>query len=352
MTQHQELNPIDRILNKVNTVVFGYDDVAERILYGFVGDGHVLLESVPGLAKTLIAKAISRCIGGSKYARIQMTPNMMPTDITGGRVYNEETRSFSIERGPIFANILLADEINRATPKTQSALLEGMAERHVSLNGESLALPDPFVVLATMNPIEQEGTYPLPEAQLDRFMFKVRMTYVSAEAERQMLRSANLRGRNPLADVQPVVTAEELVTLREHIRNNIYVSDAAIEYITNLVRATRPDCKEFSDLVATKGQNPDLQTYSSSVAVGASPRAEQCFIAAASVRAFHMGRDFVLPDDIKYIAQDVLAHRLILTRQAKANDKTSKVPGQLVATLLANVPVVTAPENYVRPAAA
>lgn len=343
-------NPIDAMLEQVRSVIVGYPDVTEKFAYCIFGDGHILLKSVPGLAKTLMVRAFHASIGNATSARIQMTPNIMPADITGGEILNMESRKFEVRKGPAFVNLLLADEINRATPKAQSALLEAMAERRVSLAGQTFNLPDPFVTCATMNPIEQEGTYPLPEAQLDRFMFQIDMGYVNEEAELAILHNANLRGRNPLAGIKPVVTTEQIVEIRDYIRNpeNVYVSPAAEQYICSLVRSTRPGDPRFLE-VTRKAQAQGKQV-AESVLLGGSPRAMQCLVATASVRALHQGRDFVLPEDIKYVAPDVLRHRILLTQRAKMNRNFGGTEA-VVNMVLKHVPVVEGDENYVKASA-
>lgn len=325
-------NPIDLLLNEVNTPIYGYRHITERLAYAMFSGGNILLKSVPGLAKTLMVRAFHAAIDGVKSTRIQMTPNILPPDIIGGEVLNMKTGEFEIRRGPVFSNLVLADECNRATPKAQSALLEAMAERRVSLAGVTYELPDPFIVFATINPIEQEGTYPLPEAQLDRFMFELNMTYVDLEARKAMLGNKALRGRNPLADVKKVISGSDIARLREEISQSVHVSPAAIDYIVHLVSGTHPGEKMF-DLVGANGAEGAL--YRESIAVGGSPRAEQCLAATAQVRAFHKGRDHVRPEDVQYIAYDVLRHRLILDRKAKMNKYS---PDRGIKVLLDTVP--------------
>ncbi len=334
-------NPINQLLAEVRKVIYGYNDVTEKFAYALFGDGHILLKSVPGLAKTLMVRAFHAAISGAGSKRIQMTPNILPTDIVGGEILNMATGKFEIRRGPVFTNLLLGDEINRATPKAQSALLEAMAERRVSLAGETMDLPDPFLVCATMNPIEQEGTYPLPEAQLDRFMFQLFMDYVPLVNRKQILTNKSLRGRNPLAAIQAVLPHTDIVKVRQQIVETVHVSDAAVDYIVNLVSATHPG-EEMFDLVVRKG-DAEGALYGTSVQVGGSPRAEQCLAAAASVRAFHRGRDHVRPEDVQYIAPDVLRHRLIMDRKAKMNKYT---PERAIAVVLNCVPFHTNLKDY------
>lgn len=338
-------NPIDRLLGQVGKVIVGYEGVTEKLAYCLFSDGHVLLESVPGLAKTMMVRAFHASIMDATSSRIQMTPNLLPPDIIGGQIFNAKTQEFEIRQGPAFANLLLADELNRATPKAQSALLEAMAERRVSIAGTTFDLPDPFVVCATMNPIEQEGTYPLPEAQLDRFMFKIRMDYVSAEAELAMLNNMNLRGRNPLAGIEKVISAGEIVALREHIRNTVYTSPALKEYVVSLVRSTRPGDPLFAKV--TDRAQAEGKLIADAVQVGGSPRAMQALLATSSVRAFHKGRDYVLPEDVKYVAPDVLNHRILLKQKAKQN-KDFGGTTRVVNMVLKHVDVVNGDHHFVK----
>lgn len=327
------INVIDRMLGSVRTAIVGYEKETELAAYAIFGDGHVLLKSVPGLAKTLMMKGFCRTVTGADFKRIQMTPNLLASDIVGGEVVNPKTQEFEVRKGPAFTNMLLADELNRATPKSQSALLEAMAERNITLAGKTEAMPDLYFVCATMNPIEQEGTYPLPEAQLDRFLFEIGMTYVSYDSELAMAKNKELRGRNPLESVKPVVTLQELLDTRKHVQNNIHIADAAYEYIVKLVRSTRPGLEEFKDVVARAGANG--ATFGEAIEVGGSPRAINALAAASQVRAFHKGRDHVRPEDVQYIAKAVLRHRLILSRKAKMNKAIT--PDGLIDTVVKTV---------------
>lgn len=280
------------------------------------GCGHVLLEGVPGVAKTLVATTIAQAIAAD-FQRVQLTPDLMPSDIVGTRIYEAATATFRVEKGPIFTNILLADEINRCTPKTQSALLEAMQERQVTLADETFPLADPFWVLATENPVEQEGVYSLPEAQLDRFSMMLRVGYPSADEERQMLRR-----RQAKTSVEPRVSLREVVQLREFIRDAVHVDDRVSDYIVRIGRATRtPDqvgCPRLKGLIL----------------LGISPRSYQHMLALARVTAFLHGRTYVLPDDVKDIMCDATRHRIIRTVRAQAeNVDVDEILHQLARTV-------------------
>jgi len=278
-----------RVVNQVERAIVGKRAVLEQIMAATLAGGHVLLEDYPGLAKTLIARSFAAALG-LEFRRIQFTPDLLPGDITGGYVYNRATERFELRRGPVFANIVLADEINRASPKTQSALLEAMQERQVTLEGETMPLPEPFLVLATQNPIEYEGTFPLPEAQLDRFLMKLTVGYPSLDEEVEILRRRRER-RSDDTVIEQVTDAQELLAMRAAIED-VYVDADIEQYIVRLVAATRNDAR---------------------VAVGASPRGSLALLKLARVRAALDGRDFVIPDDVKVFVQPALAHRLILT---------------------------------------
>lgn len=279
----------ERVIAQIERVIVGKRAVLEQIMAATLAGGHVLLEDYPGLAKTLIARSFAAALG-LEFRRIQFTPDLLPGDITGGYVYNRATERFELRRGPVFANIVLADEINRASPKTQSALLEAMQERQVTIEGETMPLPEPFLVLATQNPIEYEGTFPLPEAQLDRFLMKLSIGYPSPEEEREILRRRRER-RSDDAVIEQVTDAHELLAMSEAIED-VYVDADIEDYIVRLVTATRTDAR---------------------VAVGASPRGSLALLKLARVRAALDGRDFVIPDDVKVFVRPALAHRLILT---------------------------------------
>jgi MoxR-like ATPase len=324
------MEKIKLLYAELDKVIAGYKDVKIKVIHALLADGHVLLESVPGLAKTTLIAALQAAIANSKKARIQMTMDLKPSDIVGGRIFNLKTGEFEIATGPVIGvNLLLADEINRATPKAQGALLEAMQERKVTIAGHTFSLEDPFLVLATMNPIEQEGTYPLPEAQLDRFCFKLILDYVSREDEIKILENTAVHGRDAQNLVTPVISAEEIVALRKQILANVKVSRSASEYIVDLVRATRPKDPLFKKLVAKE--------LTGKVRVGASPRAQIWIRRTAQVKAALSGRDFVTPDDVKYVAKDVMRHRILLTDEAAFDGFTTDMVVDLV---LSTVPVI------------
>lgn len=295
------------LFNEIGKVIVGQTYLIERLVIGLLANGHVLLEGVPGLAKTLSVKTLAACIN-AKFARLQFTPDMLPADVIGTQIYNPHTGTFATRKGPIFANLILADEINRAPAKVQSALLEAMQEKQVTIGEQTFKLEEPFLVLATQNPIEQEGTYPLPEAQVDRFMLKLKVGYPSRGEERQILDLMAKTSGPP--QVSPVVEPKQILAAREVI-NDIYVDDKVKEYIVDLVCATRePDkykiaVKEFIQL-------------------GASPRATIYLTLAAKAYAFLRGRGYVTPQDVKSIGMDVLRHRVMITYEAEAEEKTSE----------------------------
>ena len=281
----------ERLLKGVGKVVVGREKEARLLLVAFLAHGHVLLEGVPGISKTLLAKVFSSCMG-LEFKRVQFTPDMMPLDIVGGFVFNLKSREFDFRKGPIFSNILLADEINRAPPKVQSALLEGMQERQVTIEGHTELLPEPFMVVATENPVEFHGVYPLPEGQLDRFMMKVVFEYPEGAVETEILRR-NLNGID-LIPVEPVLSKEQIPKLFRDV-NSVKVSDEILEYLSSLAKQTRTEER---------------------VILGASPRAIVHLVEAARAFAFLDGRDYVIPDDIKELAVPVLAHRIGLEQSA------------------------------------
>ena len=284
----------------------GQEVLVERVLIALLADGHILLEGVPGLAKTLLIKTTSEAISAD-FARIQFTPDLLPADLVGTQIYNPRTAEFSVHQGPIFANLILADEINRAPAKVQSALLEAMQERQITIGDTTFKMDDLFLVLATQNPIEQEGTYPLPEAQIDRFMLKVLVDYPTRSEERIII--DRMTGAE-LPTVRPVVSPQEILHARELVRQ-IYVDDKIKDYVLDLVGVTRyPGNNGLSDL-------------NHLIAFGASPRASIYMIQAAKAHAFLRGRGFVTPEDIKGIAPDVLRHRIITTYEAEAENITS-----------------------------
>ncbi|MCZ4121589.1 AAA family ATPase [Streptomyces sp. H39-S7] len=301
----------ERVRRSVENVIEGKPEVVRLSLTVMLAEGHLLIEDVPGVGKTMLAKALARSIDCS-VRRIQFTPDLLPSDITGVSVFDQQRRDFEFKPGAIFAQIVVGDEINRASPKTQSALLESMEERQVTVDGTTYELPNPFMVIATQNPVEMEGTYPLPEAQRDRFMARVSIGYPSPEAELQMLDVHG--GTPPLDDLQPVAHAHEIVKLIEAVRT-VHVSDPVRRYAVALVGATR--------------HHADLR-------LGASPRATLHLVRAARASAALDGRDFVLPDDVQALAPAVLAHRLLPTAQAQLNRRT---PEQVVAEILQRTPV-------------
>ena len=299
---------VDDIKKALKEVIVGQEELVNRILIGMLANGHILLEGVPGLAKTLVVKSLAQLID-TKFQRIQFTPDMLPADLIGTLIYNQHTGKFDTRKGPIFANIILADEINRAPSKVQSALLEAMQERQTTIGKETYLMDAPFLVLATQNPIEQEGTYPLPEAQTDRFMLKVRVDYPSIDEERLILRKA---ARTQIDTVlTPVVNQQQLLKAQKVI-DDIYVDQKVEEYVLNLVFSTRnPDKYELKDLEGL-------------IEYGGSPRASINLILAAKSRAFLEHRGYVTPEDIRYIGADVLRHRIILTYEAEAEEITSE----------------------------
>ena len=304
---------------EIRKKIIGQDRLVERALVGLLADGHILLEGVPGLAKTLLVKTIGQAIQAG-FSRIQFTPDLLPSDLIGTRIYNPRTGEFSVHKGPIFSNLILADEINRAPAKVQSALLEAMQEAQVTIGEETFPIDAPFLVLATQNPIEQEGTYPLPEAQLDRFMLKVIIEYPEYSEEREMIARMTA---GPLPDVQPVVDSEYILGARDIVRR-VHVDEKIQDYVLNIVVATRdPKVAGLDDL-------GNLISY------GASPRAGIFLISAARAYAFLKGRGYVTPDDIKQIAPDVLRHRVITTFEAQAQEVTSE---QIVQRILDNLEI-------------
>jgi MoxR-like ATPase len=304
---------------EIGRVIVGQRALLDRLLIALLTNGHVLLEGVPGLAKTLALKTLASCVA-VRFKRLQFTPDMLPADIVGTMIYNPQDGAFRTKHGPIFSNLILADEINRAPAKVQSALLEAMQERQVTIGDETYALPNPFLVLATQNPLEQEGTYPLPEAQIDRFMMKVIVTYPSRAEERAILDA--MATTEPLPVPRPMVSAEQIVNAR-HVVNTLYVDDKIRNYIVDLVVATRPP------VAASFNLNGYIQ-------VGASPRATIALTLAARAMAFLNGRHFVTPQDVKTIALDVLRHRVSVTYEAEAENIT---PENVIEKILDALPV-------------
>jgi MoxR-like ATPase len=310
---------VNDLLAEINKVIVGQPTLIERVLTALLADGHILLEGVPGLAKTLLIKTTAEAIH-AHFARIQFTPDLLPADLMGTQVYNPQLGIFAVHRGPIFTNLLLADEINRAPAKVQSALLEAMQERQVTIASKTDRLPELFMVMATQNPIEQEGTYPLPEAQVDRFMFKLLVDYPAPADERVMLD----RMTSPIKpSVRPVVQPEQILAARRLVRE-VYMDDRIKDYVLTLVTTTRRP--------AERG----LKNLQPLIAFGASPRAGIYLIEAARARAFLHGRGYVIPDDVKELAPDVLRHRVITTYEAEAENITSD---QIVKQILQRVEV-------------
>lgn len=302
---------VDGIVENISRVIVGKDRGIELLLVALLADGHVLLEDVPGVGKTLLAKSLAKSIGGS-FSRIQFTPDLLPADITGFNVYNQQAGSFVFQSGPVITHILLADEINRTIPRTQSSLLESMEERQVTVDGQTYFLPRPFFVMATQNPIELEGTFPLPEAQLDRFLLKLRLGYPEKDEEIAMLE--RFRDADPLETLEAVGSPEQVTEL-QGARKQIRVSFPVREYIADIVRATR---------------------VNKSLRFGASPRGSLGLMRAGQALAALRGRDFVLPDDIKHLTVPVLAHRLILTDEERLRGTS---PEHLLEEILAQIPV-------------
>ncbi len=301
----------ERLIANVELIIVGKREAVELAIIGLLCQGHLLIEDVPGTGKTMLARSIARSLGCS-FSRIQFTPDMLPSDVTGVSIYNQATRQFEFRPGPIMAQIVLADEINRATPKTQAALLEAMEERQVTVDGVTRPLPRPFMVLATQNPIEYEGTFPLPEAQLDRFLMRIRLGYPETEDEIRILERQQFR--HPIEELEQVASVEELLEAQEAVRA-VYVAPRLKRYIVDLTRRTR----EYPD-----------------VYLGASPRGSLTLYRAGQARAAIHGRDFVLPDDIKALAIPALGHRVIVGPTARMRDVTAE---QIVEEILRQVPV-------------
>jgi len=298
---------VDDLLDEIGRVVVGQRYMIERLLIGLLADGHVLLEGVPGLAKTLTVRALSDAIG-TDFQRIQFTPDLLPADLLGTLVYNQKEGSFSIKKGPIFTNIILADEINRSPAKVQSALLESMQERQVTIGETTFPLDDLFLVLATQNPIEQEGTYPLPEAQVDRFMLKIKVPYPSRDEELEIMRRMARTSKVP--DIRPVATPEQILRARS-VLNDLYVDERVEQYVVDLVLASRhPEENGLADLVPM-------------IEYGASPRASINLNLAARAHAFLKHRAYVTPEDVRSVAMDVMQHRIVVTYEAEAQEVTS-----------------------------
>jgi MoxR-like ATPase len=308
----------EQIVDAVAAVFVGHKPMLRKLLAGGLANGHILFEDNPGLGKTLLAKAFAKVIG-FEYARIQFTPDLLPADIVGTRVWRQKDSTFELMRGPIFTDILLADEINRTPPKTQAALLEAMEERQVTIEGETNLLESPFFVLATQNPIEQEGTYPLPEAQMDRFMLKMSMGYAESVEEESIILSRRIQWRkdDPSAEIKPIVSAAQFLDLQHKVENNIYIDKSIIDYISKIVRATR--------------QHPKVE-------VGSSPRGGLSLIKISRAMALINSRDFVTPDDVKDFTTDALAHRIILKIEENLEGVS---PRNIIDDIVKNIPAPT-----------
>ena len=298
---------LETLTSEMSKVIVGQKYMIERLLIGLLSNGHILLEGVPGLAKTTAVRILSECID-TKFQRIQFTPDLLPADLVGTQVYSPKDGRFSVKKGPLFANLILADEINRAPAKVQSALLEAMQERQVTIGEETFKLDEPFLVLATQNPIEQEGTYPLPEAQVDRFMLKLKITYPSRKEEKEIMNRVVIGSD---FHVDPVISPKDIVAAREVV-NSIYIDDKIKDYIIDVVFATRQP-SGFG--------LPDLEGL---IEYGASPRASIYLSQTAKAYAFMQGRGYVTPQDVKSIGMDVLRHRVIISYEAEAEEMTSE----------------------------
>ena len=299
---------IQDIHDSIRKVIIGQDDLIEKLLLAILSDGHIFLEGVPGLAKTLTIKSLAQIID-TKFQRLQFTPDLLPADILGTLIYNPKESTFQIKKGPIFANIILADEINRSPAKVQSALLEAMQERQITIGDKTFGLENPFLVMATQNPIEQEGTYPLPEAQIDRFMFKVIVTYPTQEEELEILKKMGKINSN--LELQPIVKPAQIISARK-IVDQIYIAENIQKYIVSLVFATREPAKYNLN---------DLESF---ISFGASPRATIFLSTAAKSHAFLNKRAFVIPEDVRTVGKAILRHRIILTYEAEAEEITTE----------------------------
>ncbi|GGJ97497.1 magnesium chelatase [Lentibacillus kapialis] len=289
---------VEKVLSNINKVMIGKDEEATLCLVALLAQGHVLLEDVPGVGKTMLVRTLAKSLD-CDFRRIQFTPDLLPADVTGVSIYNPKELEFEFRSGPILGNVVLADEINRTSPKTQSALLEGMEEMNVTVDGTTISLKRPFFVMATQNPIEYEGTYPLPEAQLDRFILKMKLGYPSAEQEMKMLERTSKK--HPIEEISAVMDKDELLTVQEEVKD-VYIDGNVQQYIVRLTTGTRND---------------------SSIYLGVSPRGSIALMKAAKAYAYVYGRDYVLPDDVKYLAPFVMAHRIILNTEAKYDGLTA-----------------------------
>lgn len=315
----QKSSFISALTAGMNRVIVGQKHLVDSLLIGLLSDGHILLEGVPGLAKTLAIKTLSQLID-SEYSRIQFTPDLLPADVIGTMIYSQKDENFQVKKGPVFANFVLADEINRAPAKVQSALLEAMQEHQVTIGSSTFRLPNPFLVMATQNPIEQEGTYPLPEAQVDRFMLKVIIDYPTLDEEKLIIRE-NLQGSLP--EIKPVISSQEIINAREVVRQ-VYIDEKIEQYIADIVFATR-----YPDRYGLP-QMKDLITF------GGSPRASINLAKASRAYAFIKRRGYVVPEDVRAVAHDVLRHRIGLSYEAEATNVTSE---QIVSDIINKVEV-------------
>lgn len=307
-----QMNPtIEKILQNIEKVMVGKRNVIELSLVALLAEGHVLLEDVPGVGKTMMVRTLAKSVS-AKFKRIQFTPDLLPSDVTGVSIYNPKELEFEFRPGPIMGNIILADEINRTSPKTQSALLEGMEESSVTVDGVTHILKSPFFVMATQNPIEYEGTYPLPEAQLDRFLLKIRMGYPDIEEEIEVLK--RVQKTTPISELEPVIDLEDLLQLQQQLKE-VYVDESIKRYIVEIAQRTRTD---------------------KNVYLGASPRGSIGLMKAAQAYAFMFGREYVIPDDVQYLAPYVFAHRIILTSEAKFAGISAE---QVVNSVMERIPV-------------
>jgi MoxR-like ATPase len=332
-TPARDAQLLERTVFEVKRVIVGQDRLVERMLVGLLAKGHLLLEGVPGVAKTLAVETFAKVVGGS-FSRVQFTPDLVPSDILGTRIYRQSKETFDVELGPVVANFVLADEINRAPAKVQSAMLEVMAERHLSIGGKTFPMPDPFLVLATQNPIENEGVYPLPEAQRDRFLFKIVVEYPTVEEEREIVYRMGVKP--PVA--QPILSPAELVRLQD-VASTVFVHHSLVDYVVRLVLSTRTPADH------------GLADVAGWVSYGASPRASLGIVAASRGLALVRGRDYVLPQDVVDVVPDVLRHRLVLSYDALADG----VPiDHIITRVLQTVPLpqVTARPQLGQPAAA
>lgn len=302
---------IKAVIENIEKVMIGKREVAELSIVALLAGGHVLLEDVPGVGKTMMVRSLAKSVG-AEFKRIQFTPDLLPSDVVGVSIYNPKTLQFEFRPGPIVGNIILADEINRTSPKTQASLLEAMEEASITVDGETLSIPKPFFVMATQNPIEYEGTYPLPEAQLDRFLLKIRMGYPSVQQEVEVLRRAE--NKQPIQEIGAVMTVDELLALQQAVQQ-IYIEDGVKGYIVDIARATREHPRVY---------------------LGVSPRASVALMKASQAYAFMQGRDFVKPDDVKYLAPFVFGHRLILLPEARYE---GIVPEQVIGQIIQQIMV-------------